>query len=165
MNTFNSELFHESVRQCAVRIYQNSLVIKGEDMEYEVRKALLETKKPKGVYFLISKCNKLLYVGKSENLLDRLVNHVTGKGGNSSRYVGLVKEIRVAIFEDGTGSTLTRLERTFIMNLKPAFNGGNGKGGSTIQFGYRSLYPELYGVTEDDLIRLINSWPSIEVTS
>jgi predicted GIY-YIG superfamily endonuclease len=156
-------MFRESVRQCAVKIFTESLVIKGDDLEYEVRKALLETKKPKGIYFLLSGDEKLLYVGKSENLLDRLINHVTGKGGNSNKYIYLVKEIRVAIFEDGSGKRLTQLEKTFIAKMKPAFNGGNYTAGSSMQFGYESLYPKIKNASLEEMSEMLKEWPKIEV--
>lgn len=166
MKEFKSTLFTESIRQCAISILEESLVITGNDLEYEIRKALLETKKPKGIYFLISEEGKLLYVGKSENLLERLVSHVNGKGGNSSQYIGLVKEIRVAIFEDGKGKVLSKLERTFITMLKPAFNGGNFTEGSSKQYGYESLYPILRQKSLTELKQKLRDWPSLgEVVS
>jgi predicted GIY-YIG superfamily endonuclease len=162
MRVFNPEVFNESIRRCAENVYSDSLIIKGDDLEYEVRKALLETKRPKGVYFLISGSGKLLYVGKSENILERLVSHINGKGGNSSRYISFVKEIRIALFSDCTGKSLHTLEKTFITSLKPAFNGGNYSAGSTAQYGYESLYHKLNrSITEDDLVEMLTDWPKI----
>jgi len=159
----NPNCFDVAEGKCALGIFESSESIKGDDLEYELRKRLVGFKKAKGIYFLVSDEGKLLYVGKSINLLNRVTSHLEGNGGTSYKYFKLIKEIRLAIFDDKiTAKELHAIEKKFIRALKPAFNGGNYVDGTTTQYSYTSLYDKLKAAkNEEDIQNTLDEWPKV----
>jgi len=162
----NPKCFDDAEEKCALSIFERLESIKGDDLEYELRKRLVEFKKVKGIYFLVSYKRKLLYIGKSINLLSRVTSHLEGNGGTSHKYFKLIKEIRLAIFDDKiSAKELHAIEKRFIRALKPAFNGGNYVDGTTTQYSYTSLYDKLKSAKDEEGIQsILDEWPKVGET-
>lgn len=72
-----------------------------------------------GVYLLYDRKGKLLYVGKSVNLRDRLLDHIKGVG-NSSAFFRDIHEILVYFCDDPMER---EIYETYLINkLKPVYN-------------------------------------------
>lgn len=139
-------IFIRAEAQCVSELVRRAEVFIGGNLEYEIRSAFLEEGKVKGVYLLMNEDGKLLYVGKSATLLNRLLQHIGGvKMLKGHSFSDLIYEIRLILFEENVSPIeLSAIEKTFISHLKPAFNGGCGVSGSTMNpYGYESLYTKI----------------------
>ncbi len=97
-----------------------------------------------GVYIFKNKDGFPIYVGKSRNLKDRILNHLNSPIGSKSFYiVNEAYDIEIIYTEDETKAFL--LEEKLIKEYKPKYN---------IQFKDDKTYPYL-AVTKEDFPRVI----------
>jgi predicted GIY-YIG superfamily endonuclease len=135
-----------------VEILNNSDMFTGENL---TAKSIIHGR---GIYLLYTSDDKLLYVGKSENIKNRIRTHLGGKDVATGKFVKFVSKIRVIYVDwDVHRQNLFRVERWIIGNLKPAFNG-------PLHESWGDSYESFYGrlkETSDDLVgALINEWGS-----
>lgn len=75
-----------------------------------------------GAYFFYNKKNKLLYVGKSNNISDRVISHFS-EDNQSTKHLFLIKEIGRIDFVETPGELGAMLsESRFIKELHPIYN-------------------------------------------
>lgn len=164
---FDDNCFEQAKAECAKMIFDQSLIIDGEDIEYELRKAMLPYTKATGIYFLISSDDKLLYVGKSNNLLFRLISHLYGNGGSTRTYSKSIKKMRIAIFPSETKpKRLFDIEKIFISSMKPAFNGSN-YADELKQYGYANKHNYISRskngnpMSNEEIKEILSDWPKV----
>jgi excinuclease UvrABC nuclease subunit len=77
----------------------------------------------RGIYVLYSLTGKVLYIGKSENIKNRLRCHLKGSEKITREYIPFVSSVRVLYMDDEIRrDSLFSVERWFIAQLKPVFN-------------------------------------------
>lgn len=170
------DIFLHAERATSLELLSNAYEIDAKlpDIEYEIRKQLLAREKLTGIYFLLNNDNKLLYVGKSANLESRLIDHVTGSGGNTVRFYKEVYKIKIVFFEKMGVAELSNIEKIFIRALRPAFNGScDSMRNSTVKsYGYESLYFKLReewdlrnpDEVNDEITRsIISEWEALQI--
>jgi excinuclease UvrABC nuclease subunit len=95
---------------------------------YECDSLLIEKMKSiphngRGIYVLYSLTGKILYVGKSENIKNRLSCHLKGNEKITRDYIPFISSVRVLYVADEIRrDSLFSVERWFITQLKPLFN-------------------------------------------
>lgn len=81
------------------------------------RKALKTLPETSGVYFVVDKSNKILYIGKSVNLRQRWIFHHRFHMANQ------ISECRVFFFETPKDVSIDSLEESLIDIFRPEWNG------------------------------------------
>jgi hypothetical protein len=144
----NKEIFNEY-----------SLLIQGDDLHKIVTKDFFSGYKENlsGIYFLFKDDGKLLYVGKSTKLRERLRIHVKGNDRYTGNFSFLIKYIKIIIYRE---NELHALETSFIEEFKPMFNGGKAGSYSTGQFyKYKNLREKLDKLKDKkEIIEDIKTW-------
>jgi predicted GIY-YIG superfamily endonuclease len=131
-------------------ILNNSDLFTGEKLSHK------DMRHGRGIYFLYTSDDKLLYVGKSENIKHRIRQHLGGKDIATGKFIGFVSKIRVVFVDwDVTRQKLFSVERWFIGNLRPAFNGPIHESWAD---SYETFYGRLKEISEDLVGELINEW-------
>jgi predicted GIY-YIG superfamily endonuclease len=110
----------------------------------------------RGVYLLYTSDDKLLYVGKSENVKNRIRTHLSGRDPSTGKFINFVSKVRIIYVDWCVGrQSLFSVERWFIGNLRPAFNGPiHSSWGDS----YESFHGRLKEVSDDQVGELINEW-------
>lgn len=110
----------------------------------------------RGLYLLGTSDDKLLYVGKSENIKNRLRTHLSGKDRATGKFINFVSKIRIIYVDwDVNRQVLFSVERWFIVNLKPVFNAPIHESWGD---SYESFYGRLVETREEFVGELINEW-------
>ncbi|PAD91676.1 GIY-YIG nuclease family protein [Shouchella clausii] len=148
IDKITKSVFQDAIKEEAKRLFGSALEIEVDptdpNCEHDVRSNLLSKKPIKGIYFLLTEDQKLLYVGKSENISNRVVAHIKGTDiNNSGKYYWAIRRVRVLpVSDDVSVKDHNQLEKDFIKALMPAFNGATSSNTYKI-FGYDSLYFEM----------------------
>ena len=105
-------------------------IIRGEDLENEENPVALSTKyyqmlepvkwKRGGVYFLYSKDGDLLYVGRSVNVKQRLIDHLMGGSGNTKQFSDEISNVKGFYVYDIADQEI--YETYAIKTLRPKYN-------------------------------------------
>lgn len=150
---FNNE---ELTKMELVEILNRTDLFTGENFTAKSVKA------GRGIYLLYTSDDKLLYVGKSENVKGRIRTHLSGKDKSTGKFIEFVSKIRIIYVDwDVNRQTLFSVERWFIGNLKPVFNGPIHESWAD---SYESCHAKLKSIGEDNPNRvalvgeLINGW-------
>lgn len=85
----------------------------------DIDAAIAANKLGGGIYKMFNQDAEVIYVGKSNNLQRRLLEHI-GKRSNTSYFIDEVKKIQYHVNNDPTMQTM--LEGIFIAYLQPKYN-------------------------------------------
>jgi predicted GIY-YIG superfamily endonuclease len=133
-----------------VEILNNSEMFTGENL------TAVSIKHGRGIYLFYTSDDKLLYVGKSENIKNRIRTHLSGKDSATGKFINFVSKISIIYVDwDVNRQALFSVERWFITNLKPVFNGPIHESWGD---SYESFYGKLKETDEELVGDLINQW-------
>ena len=100
-----------------------------------------------GVYYLLGRDGRLLYVGKARRLRERLAAYFTNARGHSPRILDLIRHVHdFRVTETGSELAASLLEARQIRELKPPYN-RQGRGLPRVGFlklGVRGRFPRLW---------------------